>query len=419
MFKSKKSIYFIALIDFIVIYFLFRFANFLVAPHTEPVVKYIITSVPYIVIIYGMNQYETESVKKDQIFSISLIIIFLSIIVSTILSYFIFFSPLGRKVYLFHSILFFIYFSLRNKAISKVTPEKIDTAYIVNKEIIPFMKKHLPETQFIYTNITNFTKHTDKKFPIICDAASDNSLFYKLMELKLKGYQIFTVSNFIEYRRKYLPVDILETHSFFEAGFFNKANTNIYSFVKRSVNIMISSFFLIALSPFLLLISLLIKIDSKGPVFYKQTRTGFYDSNFTLYKFRSMIVNAEKDGIKWAEKNDSRITRIGKYLRKYRLDELPQLINILNGSMSLVGPRPERPEIDEYLQKEIKYYPMRYMVKPGLTGWAQISYDYSSSIEDSKYKLMYDLYYIKHVSLFMDIDIMIKTLRTVIFGKGR
>ncbi|TYB33574.1 MAG: sugar transferase [Flexistipes sinusarabici] len=419
MFKSTKSFFFIALADFIVVYFLFRFSNFLVAPHAEPVVKYIITSVPYIVIIYGMNQYETESIKKDQLFSISLIIIFLSIIVSTILSYLIFFSPLGRKVYLIHSILFFIYFSLRNKAISKITPEKTDAAYIINKEIIPFIKKHLPKTQFIYTNVSNFKKYTDKKFPIIWDAGSDNCLFYKLMELKLRGYQIFTVSNFVEHRCKYLPVDILETQSFFEAGFFNKANTKIYSFVKRSVDIIISTFFLIILSPFLLFISLLIRIDSKGPVFYKQTRTGFYDSEFTLYKFRSMVVNAEKDGIKWAEKNDSRITGVGKYLRKYRLDELPQLINILNGSMSLVGPRPERPEIDEYLRKEIKYYPMRYMVKPGLTGWAQISYDYSSSIEDSKYKLMYDLYYIKHVSLLMDIDIMLKTLRTVIFGKGR
>ncbi len=419
MFKLTKSTFFIAFIDFIVVYFLFRFSNFFIAPHAEPVVKYIVTSIPYVVIIYGMNQYETESIKKDQIFPISFIIIFLSIIASTILSYLIFFSPLGRKVYLIHSILFFIYFSLRNKAISNVIPEKIDAAYVVNKEVIPFMKKHLSKTQFIYTNISNIKEYTDKKFPIIWDAGSDTSLFYKLMELKLAGYQIYTTSNYIEHRCKYLPIDILETYSFFEAGFFNKANTKIYSFVKRSVDIIISTFFLIILSPFLLFISLLIRIDSKGPVFYKQTRTGFYDSEFTLYKFRSMVVNAEKDGIKWAEKNDSRITGVGKYLRKYRLDELPQLINILNGSMSLVGPRPERPEIDEYLRKEIKYYPMRYMVKPGLTGWAQISYDYSSSIEDSKYKLMYDLYYIKHVSLLMDIDIMLKTLRTVIFGKGR
>lgn len=419
MFKSIRSIYILALIDFIVVYFLFKFSNFMVAPLQEPAIKYVIASIPYIIIIYSMNQYEIDSIRKDQITSVSITVILLSVFLSALLCFLIFFNPLGRKVYLAHTVLFFIYFIFRNKAISAIFPAKEDSAYIINKDKIPYLNEHLPNTNFVYNNLKDITTGPDKYFPIIWDANANNELFYKLIDLKLKGHQIFTIESFIEFRNKYLPIDLLSADSFFETGFFNRANTKIYSFVKRSVDILTSLILLIILSPIFIILSILIKLDSRGPVLYKQERTGFYGKNFTLYKFRSMVTDAEKNGVQWAEKNDPRITRVGKYLRKYRLDELPQLINILNGSMSLVGPRPERPEIDENLLKEIKYYPMRYMVKPGLTGWAQISYDYGSSLQDSKYKLMYDLYYIKHFSLLMDIDIILKTMRTIIFGKGR
>jgi lipopolysaccharide/colanic/teichoic acid biosynthesis glycosyltransferase len=167
------------------------------------------------------------------------------------------------------------------------------------------------------------------------------------------------------------------------------------------------------------LVALLIKIDSKGPVFYRQLRVGERDNNFMLIKFRTMKQNAEtQSGAVWAQKNDTRVTRIGSILRKVRLDELPQFINVLKGEMSFIGPRPERPEFVEKLQRTIPYYIHRHFVKPGITGWAQIKYRYGASEEDSLEKLRYDLYYIKNLSLLLDTSITIDTIKVVLFGKG-
>jgi exopolysaccharide biosynthesis polyprenyl glycosylphosphotransferase len=188
---------------------------------------------------------------------------------------------------------------------------------------------------------------------------------------------------------------------------------------KRVIDVVFSIAGLILTAPLLPMIALMIKIDSRGPLFLKQIRVGEMEKKFLLYKFRSMRSDAEKEcGAVWATKDDPRITRVGKFLRKTRIDELPQLFNVLKGDMSLVGPRPERPEFIVKLKKHIPYYSERHFVKPGVTGWAQIRYPYGASVEDAIEKLRYDLYYIKNISLFLDTQIILETAKVMLLGRG-
>jgi sugar transferase (PEP-CTERM system associated) len=170
--------------------------------------------------------------------------------------------------------------------------------------------------------------------------------------------------------------------------------------------------------PIVLLTVILIKIDSRGPVLYRQERVGKNGRTFTLMKFRSMRVDAEKNGPVWASTGDNRMTRVGRIIRKIRVDEIPQFWNILRGDMNFVGPRPERPHFISQLAEEIKYYEQRHLIAPGLTGWAQIKYPYGASIEDARKKLEYDLYYLKNQSLTLDATIMFETIKTILFGRG-
>jgi sugar transferase (PEP-CTERM system associated) len=170
--------------------------------------------------------------------------------------------------------------------------------------------------------------------------------------------------------------------------------------------------------PIMIVTALLIKVDSRGPVFYKQERVGKNGRRFVLMKFRSMKVDAEKSGPVWASKSDDRTTRVGRIIRKVRIDEIPQFLNILKGEMSFVGPRPERPHFVAQLAEEIPYYEQRHLIAPGLTGWAQIKYPYGASIEDARQKLQYDLFYIKNYSLILDAIIMFETIKIILFGRG-
>lgn len=187
---------------------------------------------------------------------------------------------------------------------------------------------------------------------------------------------------------------------------------------KRIMDVFVSIMVLLVLSPLLAIISMLIVVTSKGGVFYKQTRIGKNSSSFTMYKFRSMIKNAEEYGPEWAGNKDPRITIVGRLLRKTYLDEVPQMINVLRNEMSLVGPRPERPHFVEMLQKEIPYYYKRLTVKPGITGWAQIKHKYDSSLDDVKLKLQYDFYYIENMSIKLDFKIIVNTIIVILMMKG-
>lgn len=188
--------------------------------------------------------------------------------------------------------------------------------------------------------------------------------------------------------------------------------------LKRSFDIAAASALLVFFAPLLLLTALAVKIDSPGPMLYRQRRVGLSGREFHIFKFRSMREDAEKDGARWAVADDDRITRVGRLIRRTRIDEIPQAINILRGEMSFVGPRPERPEFVRLLEKEIPHYHERHIVKPGITGWAQVKYVYTASVEGARDKLAYDLFYIKHFSPLLDLLIVLMTVRVALLGLG-
>ena len=187
---------------------------------------------------------------------------------------------------------------------------------------------------------------------------------------------------------------------------------------KRIFDVVAGLGLLVFFAPLLALTAIVIRIDSPGPVLYRQRRVGLNGRIFKIYKFRSMVVDAEKSGAQWASKQDPRVTRVGRFIRKTRIDEIPQALNVLKGEMSFVGPRPERPEFVEQLENAIPNYHLRHLVKPGITGWAQVKYVYGASIEDACEKLKYDLYYIKHYGLWRDFLITLLTIRVALFGIG-
>ena len=200
--------------------------------------------------------------------------------------------------------------------------------------------------------------------------------------------------------------------------FKEKYLNNVASRVKRFSDILVSIFLLIITFPILIIAAILIKIEDNGPIFYVQKRTGLYEQIFRIIKLRSMKVNSEIHGPVWSNKSDKRVTKVGFFLRKSRIDELPQLWNVLIGEMSLIGPRPERPEIEENLNKKINHYKFRHIIKPGLSGWAQVNFPYGASVIDSKEKLSYDFFYIKNKSIWLDILIFIKTLKIILTLSG-
>jgi len=238
----------------------------------------------------------------------------------------------------------------------------------------------------------------------------------QLLSCRMRGIPVEDGIEFYEHLTGRLQVESLRPSVLIFSNGFKKSKLTMWT--KRVVGFSLSFIGLVLLSPLILMISILIKIESRGPIFYRQKRVGENGKVFKLIKFRSMVVNAETNGPVWAEANDKRITRVGRWIRKWRLDEIPQMFNVLKGDMSFVGPRPERPYFVETLRREIPYYDRRFSVKPGITGWAQIKYQYGASKEDALEKLKYDLYYIKNLSPLFDLLIIFETIKVVLFGKG-
>ncbi|HEY8370531.1 MAG TPA: TIGR03013 family XrtA/PEP-CTERM system glycosyltransferase [Thermodesulfobacteriota bacterium] len=239
-----------------------------------------------------------------------------------------------------------------------------------------------------------------------------------LLAVRMAGVKVEEGTSFYErVSGKILLENLKPSFLIFSDGFRKSLFTRA---VKRLTGIAISVVGLVLSAPVTLVVALLIRLDSPGPIFFAQERVGQDGKLFTLYKFRSMRTDAEADGRPvWAEENDPRVTRIGAFLRKTRIDEIPQLWNVLKGDMSIVGPRPERPYFVEQLRKVIPYYDQRHTVKPGLTGWAQVRYPYGASVQDAIEKLQYDLFYIKHMSLAFDLSILFETVKVIVLGRGR
>ncbi len=238
-----------------------------------------------------------------------------------------------------------------------------------------------------------------------------------VLRCKLNSIQVMDAPSFYELVQGKLMLESITPSWFIFASGFRR--TTIFSITKRTIDIILSFFGLLITLPFFPFIALAIKIDSKGPVFFRQERVGDKEKLFVLYKFRTMKQDAEKGtGAVWAEKNDPRVTTLGRFFRGSRIDEIPQLINVLKGEMSFIGPRPERPEFVEKLKQVIPYYSKRHFIKPGLTGWAQVRYRYGSTVEDAVEKLRFDLYYIKNICPFLDTLIFFETIKVVLFGFG-
>lgn len=241
----------------------------------------------------------------------------------------------------------------------------------------------------------------------------------ELLDCKLRGIDVIDIVEFLERESGKIRVDLVQPGwMVFSSGF---QCGRVKTFAKRTLDIVVSLATLLVAWPLMVLVILAIKLEDgfSQPVLYRQQRVGMFGKTFSLLKFRSMTVNAESDGVAvWASKNDKRVTKVGRIIRLSRLDELPQVFNILQGHMSIVGPRPERPEFVTELAEQIPYYSERHTIKPGLTGWAQLRYSYGSSMDDSIEKLQYDLYYVKNQSLLLDLMIMLQTLEVILWSKG-
>ena len=253
---------------------------------------------------------------------------------------------------------------------------------------------------------------------LLPDAPIDDDISRDLLEAKLRGSMVVDIRSCYEHVVQRLPLSQINDEWLLQTEGFSLNTRGSLRRLKRALDVLISLLLLIPAAPIMLITAIVVRLESPGPVIYKQDRVGLFEKEFTVYKFRSMRADAEKNGAVWASAHDARVTTFGKFIRKVRIDELPQIWNILKGDMSFIGPRPERMAFVTKLKETIPYYSLRHTVKPGLTGWAQVCYPYGASEDDARRKLEYDLYYIKNMSILLDINIVFKTVGVVLFPKG-
>jgi len=284
---------------------------------------------------------------------------------------------------------------------------------IVNPDFVTIPEKFqiIPVSKNLIDLKSEFLKHKIQTVVVVNNPKYASEVARYLFENINLKIQYYNLTNFYEKIIGKIPLMLLEKTWFVEN--FNVHNKNGFAISKRFIDLFFASFFGLISLIFIPFIIIAIKLESKGKIIYKQERVGLNNKKFNVYKFRTMQENAEQNGAVWASINDPRVTKIGKLMRRTRLDEIPQFFNILIGNMSFVGPRPERPEFVEQLKKEIPFYNERHLIKPGLTGWAQINYPYGASVADAKEKLQYDLFYIKNQSVALDISIILKTINAM------
>lgn len=245
-----------------------------------------------------------------------------------------------------------------------------------------------------------------------------SDLIGTILDAKMHGINVKEMVDVYEELTGRIPIQFIVDQWLLFADGFSLLHNDYMQKVKRLVDVSLSALLLLLTAPLLGITALAIRLESEGPIIYKQKRVGKGGKIFTIFKFRSMAKDAERGGARWAARGDTRVTRIGRWLRLTHIDELPQIWNVFNGDMSLIGPRPERPEFVEGLEEKIPYYGMRHSVRPGITGWAQINYPYGASLEDTVHKLESDLYYVKNMSLLLDIRIILRTIGVVFLADG-
>ena len=274
-----------------------------------------------------------------------------------------------------------------------------------------------------YDSFDKLAKETWSGVVIATEGSLPDKMVRRIMELRFSGVRVYDLIDFYEDFMQKVPILHLRDNWFALSHGFDLLHHNMQMRIKRVLDVVFSLVLFLIASPLMLLVAIAIKLDckgdSKGPVIYKQLRTGLNGADFYIFKFRTMIKDSETEGPQWAARNDSRVTLVGRFLRRSRLDELPQLWNVLRGEMSFIGPRPERPDFNRKLEQVIPYYDLRHLIKPGIAGWAQVKYDYGSSTQDALEKLQYDIFYIKNYSLLLDLFIFFKTIRVVLGRQGR
>jgi sugar transferase (PEP-CTERM system associated) len=269
-----------------------------------------------------------------------------------------------------------------------------------------------------FNSLTIAQAHKATMIVLLPDAPIDDEIAHDLLEAKLRGTMVVDIRTFYEHVVQRLPLSQITDEWLLQTEGFSLNTRGSLRRLKRALDVLISLTLLVPATPVMLLTALIVRLESPGPVIYRQDRVGLFEREFTVYKFRSMRSDAEKDGAVWAGAKDSRVTRFGRFIRKVRIDELPQIWNILKGDMSFIGPRPERMAFVRNLRNAIPYYGLRHTVKPGLTGWAQVSYPYGASVEDARHKLEYDLYYLTPRSILLDGHIIFKTNGVIFFPTG-
>ncbi len=398
---------------------------------------YLILSPLVILSFYIFGVYERWEIGN---FSKNIVKIFFSLVfVSIFIGFIFYFIPyyfIGRLVFIlifpFYFLLLilqrFFFYSKFERKINKQRVFFLGFSKKLQKIIInEFENNPLFMFEFVTDDkIKSFVEQIESNFrkdDIIVISLENKEIKYKMeeiIELKFKGFFIYDFDNFyMSLSGKIFDISFENVwHIVYEKNYL--INISSYYKLKRLFDIIISLLILAFSSPVFLIIPLLIKLTSRGPVFFIQERLGWYKKPFKLIKFRTMIIDAEKEtGPKWSGKNDPRITKIGKFLRFSRLDELPQLINVLKGDMSLIGNRPIRKYFADMLKEKIPFYDLRFFIKPGLTGWSQVKMGYINTVEQQMEKFKYELYYIKNMSFIFDLIILIKTIKTVLNFNGR
>jgi exopolysaccharide biosynthesis polyprenyl glycosylphosphotransferase len=390
---------------------------------------------PFWILIYFIEGIYTLKTYNPANLPISILrSTFMSVIVSLILLYFI---PIRHFVItpkttllltavisipLLHSWrkLFFLYFGLQNQQRETLLIGSFDTLELAVDELLrkPHLGYRLVGTLTPEEALDFKPAPETKIIAIERNLKNSPELYKKYFSLLGSGIEVMDLAKFTEQISGKIPLQSIDESWFIEyCGHIESRSYDVY---KALIDRLVAIFLMILIFPVYLLLLPLLLIVHGRPIFFKQTRIGLNNKPFTLWKLRSMVVDAEKAGAQWAKPGDARITPLGHFLRKTRLDELPQLINIFKGEMGLVGPRPERPEIiDSKLAPSIPFYNLRHLVKPGVTGWAQVTFRYGFSLQDSAEKLQFDLFYVKNKSLWLDLVIIIKTIKTVITGAGQ
>lgn len=323
---------------------------------------------------------------------------------------------IGRLIYLYLLLLYAVYYLMYLLLRSRGGPRKLLWMAQVPWENIleRYLKK--PENYRVIQTEEEREEAGLNVNVVYQDGHVEEADSEALIKSKLAGYQVMELAELIEKETAKIPLDYVNIHWFLEK--FEVMDQNFFR-INRAFDVIVSLFLLVILFPFGFLTALVHKLFSSGPVFFIQERLGLHGVPFRVIKFRTMVNDAEKHGARFSGKNDARITAIGKFMRRLRIDEIPQLFNVLRGDMSMVGPRPERGVFIDSLSKEVPYYKLRLLVPPGLTGWAQVNDAYAGNDpNEHRNKLEYDLYYIKNRSIFLDLLIMLQTVKTIILAKG-